>query len=81
MAEEYEAFGLTYDVKKDQWYFNGEKVRYFQDVLTSNAGVPHPARHPTSSTPPRTDASSFLLCRRYCISMEANVRSAIHRLG
>lgn len=36
MAEEYEAFGLTYDVKKDQWYFNGEKVRYFQDVLTSN---------------------------------------------
>ena len=23
-------------MKKDQWYFNGEKVRYFQDVLTSN---------------------------------------------
>ncbi len=36
MAEEYGAFGLIYDVKKDQWYFNGEKVRYFQDVLTSN---------------------------------------------
>lgn len=35
-AKEYEAFGVTYDVKNDQWYFNGEKVRYFQDVLTSN---------------------------------------------
>ena len=36
MAKEYEAFGVTYDVKNNQWYFNGEKVRYFQDVLTSN---------------------------------------------
>lgn len=36
MAKEYEAFGLTYDVKTDQWYFNGEKVRYFRDILTSN---------------------------------------------
>lgn len=36
MAREYEAFGVTYDVENDQWYFNGEKVRYFQDVLTSN---------------------------------------------
>lgn len=36
MAKEYEAFGVTYDVENDQWYFNGEKVRYFQDVLTSN---------------------------------------------
>lgn len=36
MAKEYEAFGVTYDAKNDQWYFNGEKVRYFQDVLTSN---------------------------------------------
>ena len=36
MAKEYEAFGVTYDVEKNQWYFNGEKVRYFQDVLTSN---------------------------------------------
>lgn len=36
MAKEYETFGVTYDVKNDQWYFNGEKVRYFQDVLTSN---------------------------------------------
>lgn len=36
MAKEYEEFGLTYDAKEDQWYFEGEKVRYFQDVLTSN---------------------------------------------
>ncbi len=36
MAREYEAFGVTYDIRNDQWYFNGEKVRLFQDVLTSN---------------------------------------------
>lgn len=36
MAKEYEAFGVTYDIENDQWYFSGEKVRYFQDVLTSN---------------------------------------------
>ena len=36
MAKEYEAFGVTYDIKNDQWYFNGEKVRFFWDVLTSN---------------------------------------------
>lgn len=36
MAKEYEAFGVTYDIKNDQWYFNGEKVRFFRDVLTSN---------------------------------------------
>ena len=36
MAKEYEAFGVTYDAKNDQWYFNGEKVRFFRDVLTSN---------------------------------------------
>ena len=35
-AKEYEAFGVTYDIKNDQWYFNGEKVRFFLDVLTSN---------------------------------------------
>lgn len=35
-AKEYEAFGVTYDAKNDQWYFNGEKVRFFQDVLISN---------------------------------------------
>lgn len=36
MAREYEAFGVTYDANNDQWYFSGEKVRLFQDVLTSN---------------------------------------------
>ncbi|MGM9600485.1 MAG: hypothetical protein ACI3W5_02710 [Faecousia sp.] len=36
MAKEYEEFGVTYDIKNDQWYFNGEKVRFFHDVLTSN---------------------------------------------
>jgi hypothetical protein len=36
MAKEYETFGVTYDIKNDQWYFNGEKVRFFRDVLTSN---------------------------------------------
>ena len=35
-AKEYEAFGVTYDARSDQWYFNGEKVRFFRDVLTSN---------------------------------------------
>ena len=35
-AKEYEAFGVTYDIKNDQWYFEGEKVRLFWDVLTSN---------------------------------------------
>lgn len=36
MAKEYEAFGVSYDAKNDQWYFQGEKVRFFLDVLTSN---------------------------------------------
>jgi len=36
LVAEYEAFGVTYDAEKDQWYFNGEEVRYFRDVLTSN---------------------------------------------
>lgn len=36
IAKEYEPFGVTYDAKEDQWYFNGEKVRYFRNVLTSN---------------------------------------------
>ncbi len=35
-AEEYKPFGVTYDPEEDQWYFNGEKVRYFRDILTSN---------------------------------------------
>lgn len=36
LVEEYKAWGLTYDAGNDQLFFNGEKVRYFQDVLTSN---------------------------------------------
>ena len=36
MAEEYGKFGVTYDAADGQWYFNGEKVRYFRDILTSN---------------------------------------------
>lgn len=33
---EYGAFGVTYDKSNNQWYFNGEKVRRFRDILTSN---------------------------------------------
>lgn len=36
MAEEYGKFGVTYDAADGQWYFNGEAVRYFRDILTSN---------------------------------------------
>jgi len=36
LVEEYKAWGLSYDADNDQLFFNGEKVRYFQDVLTSN---------------------------------------------
>ena len=36
MVEEYGKFGVTYDAADGQWYFNGEKVRYFRDILTSN---------------------------------------------
>lgn len=36
MAEVYAPFGVTYDAGADQWYFNGEKVCFFRDVLTSN---------------------------------------------
>lgn len=35
-AEEYKPFGVSYDESADQWYWNGEKVRYFRDILTSN---------------------------------------------
>ena len=44
MAREYGAFGLTYDAKTDQWYYNGEKVRYFRDILTSNGERPESGR-------------------------------------
>ncbi|MDE6035792.1 MAG: M56 family metallopeptidase [Ruminococcus sp.] len=33
---EYGQFGVTYDETENQWYFNGEKVRIFRDILTSN---------------------------------------------
>lgn len=36
IAAEYAAFGITYDADADQWYFRGEKIRYFFDVLLSN---------------------------------------------
>ena len=36
IAEAYAPFGVTYDAGADQWYFNGEKVCFFRDVLTSN---------------------------------------------
>lgn len=35
-AEEYKPFGVTYDQTADEWYFNGEKVRYFRDIFFSN---------------------------------------------
>lgn len=36
IAAEYKDFGVTYDSKVNQWYFNGEKVRSFQDIMTTN---------------------------------------------
>lgn len=36
MEKEYAPFGMTYDTDEEQWYFQGEKVRYFQDILASN---------------------------------------------
>ena len=33
---EYGQFGVTYNKVNNQWYFNGEKVRIFRDILTSN---------------------------------------------
>ena len=36
IAEAYAPFGVTYDAGADQWYYNGEKVCFFRDVLTSN---------------------------------------------
>lgn len=40
MAEEYRPYGVTYDPKTDQWYFNSEKVGVFLDILTSNGESP-----------------------------------------
>ena len=36
IAAEYQPFGVTYDGKKDVWYYKGEKIRRFLDVLMSN---------------------------------------------
>lgn len=36
MEKEYAPFGMTYDTGEEQWYFQGEKIRYFQDILASN---------------------------------------------
>ncbi len=36
IALEYQEFGITYDEQRDQWYLNGEKIRYFLDIMTSN---------------------------------------------
>lgn len=36
IAETYAPFGVTYDTGEKQWYYNGEKVCYLRDVLTSN---------------------------------------------
>ena len=36
IAAEYKPFGVTYDAVSGQWYYQGKKVRYFLDILTSN---------------------------------------------
>ena len=40
IAKEYEPFGVTYDAKTDQWYYNGEAVRVFTDIMISNGQPP-----------------------------------------
>lgn len=35
----YEPFGLTYDKKKDYFYYNGKLVREFLDIISSNGEV------------------------------------------
>lgn len=40
IAQEYAAFGVTYDSAKEQWYYNGVKVRQLRDILTSNGENP-----------------------------------------
>lgn len=40
LAQEYVPFGVTYDSKRDQWFFHGEKVRRFNDILLSNGEAP-----------------------------------------
>lgn len=36
IAAEYAPFGVTYDAKTDVWYYKGEKIHVFQDILMSN---------------------------------------------
>lgn len=36
IAAEYAPFGVTYDAKADVWYYKGEKIHVFQDILMSN---------------------------------------------
>lgn len=36
IAGEYAAFGVTGDAETGIWYFHGQKVRFFLDILTSN---------------------------------------------
>lgn len=36
IAAGYAPFGVTYDAGEDQWYYNGEAVCFFRDVLISN---------------------------------------------
>lgn len=40
MLDEYAPFGITYDEKQDQWYYNGDKIGRFLDILTSNGESP-----------------------------------------
>lgn len=36
MAAEYAPFGVAYDENAAVWYYKGEKIRFFQDILMSN---------------------------------------------
>lgn len=36
MMDEYAPFDVTYNLAREQWYFQGEKVRIFHDILISN---------------------------------------------
>ncbi|MDE7310380.1 MAG: hypothetical protein K2N87_01980 [Eubacterium sp.] len=40
LAAEYQPFGVTYHPATDQWFFHGERVRRFEDILLSNGQAP-----------------------------------------
>lgn len=40
LAAEYIPFGVTYDLATDRWFFHGEQVRRFEDILLSNNEAP-----------------------------------------